>query len=178
LRNATLSAYSERVRRAQLSDPEQWIGPELFAAYCGDDSEPLLHYYDKARAKKKLLVMDLDWLALLMLPAWLGLHRRWAMCVTFTFFVCGSMIFEALTQVRFPSGVFGGIGIAFGLMARGLLLMDANGLFLKLKKQGASPAQMAEALTDRAKGSWVTALLAVIGCLGAIFFTALILPQD
>jgi len=125
--------------------PEQWIPPELFAAYCGDDSEPLLRYYHKARAKKKLLVMDLDWLALLLLPAWLGLHRRWAMCATLTACFCGSLLFESLFQVRIPSGAFGGTAIAFGLMARGLLLTDANGLFLKLKKQGASREDVAAA---------------------------------
>lgn len=161
-----------------MSDPEQWIPRELFAAFCGEDSGPLLSYYDKAREKKKLLVMELDWLALLLLPAWLGLHRRWAMCATLTACICGSLLFEALAHVQIPSGAFAGTGIAFGLMARGLLLTDANGLFLKLKKQNASPAQLAEALTGRGKGSWATALLAVGGCLGVIFLTALSLPGD
>ena len=160
----------------QLSDPEQWIPRELFAAYCGKDSEPLLRYYDKARAKKKLLVMDLDWLALLILPAWLGLHRRWVMCAALTACICGSLLFESFTHVQVPSGAFGGTGVALGLMARGLLLTDANGRFVKLKKQGASPDRITTALTDQGNGSWATAVLAVIGSVGAILVMALILP--
>ena len=162
--------------RTQINDPTQWLPRELFAAYCGADSSALLRYYDKAKAKRKLVVMDLDWLALLLQPAWLGYHRRWAMCAVFTACICGSFVFESIAHVQIPSGAFAGTGLALGFMARGLLLTDANGMYLKLKRQGVAPEQVTQALAGQGKGSWATAVLAALASVTLIVSFRLLLP--
>ncbi|MEO6603591.1 MAG: hypothetical protein ABIQ16_27150, partial [Polyangiaceae bacterium] len=65
-------------------DPQNWIPRELFAAYVGARSEDLMAYYDKAQSKKNPLTFSFNLLAVLALPAWLGLRRQWALWGTFT----------------------------------------------------------------------------------------------
>jgi hypothetical protein len=60
-------------------DPKNWLPRELFAAYVGDSSDDMLAYYDKAVAKKNPMFMSFNLLAILVLPAWLGLRSQWAM---------------------------------------------------------------------------------------------------
>ena len=133
--------------------PENWIPRELFAAYVGPRSEDLLAYYDKALEKKNPLTMSFNWLAVLALPAWLGLRQQWAMWATFTGLIGVLPFIERTLGIQVPSSAFVGVGVAMGFMARGLLLTSANGRYLKLKRQGLSAGDIREALAGRARSN-------------------------
>ena len=134
-------------------DPQNWIPRELFAAYVGAGSDDLLAYYDKARGKNKPISMSFNLLAVLALPAWLGLRQQWAMWATFTGLIGVVPFFEQVSGIVLPPSAFVGTGIAMGFMARGLLLTSANAHYLKLKRQGATESAVREALQDRARAS-------------------------
>jgi hypothetical protein len=133
--------------------PENWIPRELFAAYVGPSSEDLLAYYDRAREKKNPLTMSFNWLAVLALPAWLGLRQQWAMWATFTGSIGVVPFVERALGTQLPSGGFVGMGVAMGFMARGFLLTSANGRYLKLKRQGLNAGAIREALQGRARSN-------------------------
>ena len=67
-----------------LKDPKSWIPKNLFESYCGTNSENLIKFYDKAAEKKRMNLMSLNWMAILLLPAWLGYRKQWAILITFT----------------------------------------------------------------------------------------------
>jgi hypothetical protein len=146
-------------------DPQNWIPRELFAAYLGESSADMLAYYDKAAAKKNPMLMSFNLLAILALPAWLGLRSQWAMWGVFTGFIGILPFIEHALGVEFPNGAFVGMGVAMGFMARGLLLASANGQYLKLKRQGKSPGAMREALENRAR---INIPFAVAGGVGSV----------
>ena len=149
-------------------NPDTWIPKELFAVYCGDKSEALLKYYDKARDKKNALTMRLNWFALLVLPAWFGYRRQWTLWGTFT----GLFVLLPFVELGFgfevPIGAFGGTGLAMGLMADGLLLSNANTVYRKLRNKGLDDAAVRAALADRAKPSPGSAFAGGLGALGLI----------
>ncbi|HKP59561.1 MAG TPA: DUF2628 domain-containing protein [Polyangiales bacterium] len=154
-----------------LRDPEQWIPRELFAAYCGANSEKLLQYYDKAKAKRKPMLFAFDWLAFFVLPAWLGYRRQWTLWGTLVGMIALITIIAAVAKVELPAGAFGGGLIALGMMAQGLLLAQANGLYFKLKKQSLGDDAMRVALADKASPS---VGMVVAGLAGALIIQALV----
>lgn len=160
--------------KPDLRDPEQWIPRELFAKYCGPKSDKLLAYYDKAKAKRQLIVTDFEWFPFLVLPAWLGYRQQWALWGTLTACFAALTLVEALMRFQLPNGAFGGMMLALGLMAHGLVLSSANGLYLKLKKQGLTGEALESALAGRASPHVGFACLALAGSLlvsvlGALF---------
>ncbi|HKU42399.1 MAG TPA: hypothetical protein VJR89_29775 [Polyangiales bacterium] len=151
--------------RPNLRDPEQWVPRELFAAYCGPRSEALLAYYDKAKAKRQPVVMSFDWLAVFILPAWLGYRRQWTLWATLVGTIGAITIFTELAHVALPSGAFGGALLALGSMARGLLLTNANGQYFKLKQRGLADDAIRVELADKAGPSVGSALAALAGAI-------------
>jgi hypothetical protein len=146
-------------------DPQNWIPRTIFAAYVGPGSDDLLAYYDKARAKKNPLLMSFNLLAVLALPAWLGLRQQWALWGTFTGLIGVLPFLEYALGIALPMGAFVGMGVAIGFMARGLLLTSANVQFAKLKKRGLSDNAIAEELHGRARSNIP---FAVAGGLGSV----------
>jgi hypothetical protein len=148
-----------------VRDPENWIPRELFAAYVGPGSADLLAYYDQARQKKNPLSMSFNLLAVLALPAWLGLRSQWAMWATFTGLVGVLPFLEQALGIQIPGGAFVGVGVAMGFMARGLLLTSANGRYLRLKRRGLDASAIREALQGRARSNIP---FAIAGGLGSV----------
>jgi hypothetical protein len=158
--------------KLDLRDPQQFIPRELFAAYVGPSSDDLLAYYDKVQQRGNPVVMSFNLLAILILPAWLGLHRLWVLWFTYTGLIGLVAFVEQAFKITIPSGAFVGIGVALGLMARGLLLMNANGLYLKMKRQGRDANAVREALEGRARSSIPLAVVAALGSVGVIWALA------
>jgi Protein of unknown function (DUF2628) len=159
------------MKTPDIRDPEHWVPRELFAAYCGEQSGSMLDYYDRAKSKRKPIVMSFDALAFFVLPAWLGYRRQWILWATLSGAIAVFTIAAALAKVQLPGGAFGGALIGLGLMARGLLLTTANGQYLKLKQRGSSDAEIRDALADRARPSIA---LAIVGLLGALVIQGLV----
>ena len=155
-----------------LRKPENWLPREVFAAYCGGDSDKLLAYYDKAKAKGKPIVFSFDWLAVLLLPAWLGYRRQWTLWVTLVVTLAVITIATSIAHMDLPAGALGGALLSIGLMGPGLLLTNANGLYLKLKQQGLSEDAVRATLADKASPS---AGLAFAGLAGAFVVQAVLL---
>ena len=148
--------------------PQNWIPRELFAAYVGAGSDDLLAYYDKAVSKNNPVTWSFNLLAVLALPAWLGLRRQWAMWATFTGLIGVVPFIEHAIGFELPASAFVGTGVAMGFMARGLLLTSANARYLKLKRQGVTESAMRDALRDRASANVPFALAAGVGSVGVI----------
>jgi hypothetical protein len=151
--------------KVDLRDPQNWIPRELFAAYVGPGSDDLLAYYDKARDKKNPLLMSFNLLAMLALPAWLGLRQQWAMWATFTGLIGVLPFLEYALGIQLPMGAFVGTGVAMGFMARGLLLISANGQYSRLKRRGLDENAVRSALLGRAR---MNIPFAVAGGLGSV----------
>jgi hypothetical protein len=150
-------------------DPQNWIPRELFAAYVGAESQDLLAYYDKARERKNPLAMSFNVLAVLALPAWLGLRQQWAMWATFTGLIGVVPFIEYGLGIQLPASAFVGMGVAMGFMARGLLLVSANGRYLKLQRKGLDAGAIREALQGRARANIPFAVAAGLGSVTVIF---------
>lgn len=164
--------------KSTMSDPEHWIPRDTFAAYCGDKGERLLAYYDKAKAKRQMITADLDWFALLLLPAWLGYRRQWSLWGTLAGCLAVASAVEAVARVHVPHGAFGGMMIALGMMAHGLLLSNAHGLYLKLTKQGLAEDAIRAALANRAAPSVGYAWLALLTVLALGALGAWLTPEE
>ena len=132
-------------------DPKNWIPRQLFAAYVGDKSDDLLAYYDKAVAQKNPMMNSFNLLAILVLPAWLGLRSQWAMWGIYTGLIGSLPFVEHALGINYPAGAAGGVSVAMGCMARGLLLASANGQYSKLKRQGLTQDAIHQALHNRAR---------------------------
>jgi hypothetical protein len=157
------------MEKSDPRDPRNWIPRELFAVYVGPQSDSLLFYYDKATSKKNPLVWSFDVLAVLLLPAWLGLRQQWPMWATFTGLIGIVPFIEYGLGIAIPNGAFVGTAFALGMMARGLLLTSANALYAKLKRQGLTGAALEDALRDRARINIPFALAALVGSVMVIF---------
>ena len=147
---------------------ENWIPRELFAAYVGPGSQDLLAYYDKAKEKKNPLTMSFNLLAVLVLPAWLGLRQQWAMWATFTGLIGVLPFIEHALGIQLPAGGFAGGAVAMGFMARGFLLTHANGQYAKLKRKGLTDGAIREALEGRARSNIPFAVAGGFGSLTVI----------
>src|SRR5689334_9250294 len=106
--------WCARVERFDPRDPETWLSRELFAAYCGARAEKLLAYYDKAKAKRSLIVFSFDWLAILLLPAWLGYRRQWILWGTLVGLIAVVTVVTELAHIDLPAGAFTGGLLALG----------------------------------------------------------------
>jgi hypothetical protein len=159
-------------------DLEPWIPRDLFAAYCGPRADKLLAYYDKANGKRQMITPQLDWFALLLLPAWLGYRRQWALWATLTGCLAAASSIEVALRFQLPNGAFGGLMLALGLMAHGLLLSNAHRLYLKAKKEGLSDEAIRGVLSNQAAPSAGFACLALFGSLALGLLFALISPSN
>jgi hypothetical protein len=164
--------------KANLRDPEQWIPRDLFAAYCGPSSDKLLAYYDKAKAKRQLITASFDAFAFLLLPAWFGYRQQWTLWAALNGCLAAIAVAEIALRMQLPTGAFGGGMIALGLMARGLLLSNANGLYLKLKQQGLADDAIGTALAGRASPRAGHAALALLASLAIGIGAALFTPSE
>lgn len=147
-------------------DVSSWIPKDLFAAYCGTQTDKLLVFYDKAVAKKNQMTWSLNWFALLLMPAWLGYRKQWNILATLTIMVSLTFFIEAFCDLTFGSGVLMGILFALAFMANGLLLMNAQSEFIKLIEQGLNATEIKAALHDKASPSIE---MAVVGFFGYLF---------
>jgi hypothetical protein len=162
----------------KVRDPEPWIPRELFAAYCGPRANKLLAYYDKANAKRQMITPQFDWFALLLLPAWLGYRRQWALWATLAGCLAATSLIEIVLRFQLPNGAFGGLMLALGLMAHGLLLSNAHRLYFKAKKDGLSDEAIRGVLSNQAAPSAGFACLALFGSLALGIMLALISPSS
>lgn len=145
-----------------LTDPECWIPKNVFASYCGTNSEKLLTFYDKAVQKRKMNSLSLNWLAILLLPAWLGYRKQWAILITLIAIFAGISFIEAIFDITIPTtGVTGGL-IVIGLMSNGFLLLNAHKDYSKLKKSGMENDQIAVALENKVSPSVPLALAGLV----------------
>jgi hypothetical protein len=151
--------------RIDPRNTDDWIPRDVFAEYCGPDSPELLAYYDKARRKRNQLTWSFDLLAFLAFPAWLGYRRQWTVWTTLVVLIGALPFVENLAGFETPLGAFAGIGIAFGFMARGLLLASANAAYLRRRARGCDEATIRQALRGKANKSIP---LAFAGGLGAV----------
>lgn len=153
--------------KLDAKDPLTWISRDLFESYCGHGSEKPLRYYDKAVEKRNVMSFSLNWLAILILPAWLGYRKQWSLWTTLTVLCAILPFIEGILELHIPTAGLTGGTLAIGFMANGLLLMSANGHFIKLRKSGMETEQIRDALANRAASSVFSAII------GAFSFIAI-----
>ena len=149
------------MKKNDLKDPATWIPRDLFAVFCGEGSDKLLTYYDKCVAKKNPMAISANWLAILLLPAWLGYRRLWSQWLTLTLLFGILPFIEHFIKFEFPPAGYGGIGIALGMMANSMLLTKGTAIYQKLKKEGKSDAAITEEIRDQAAKSIPLAIAAL-----------------
>jgi hypothetical protein len=160
--------------KLDLKDPKNWIPKEVFESYCGDKSDKLLSFYDKAAAKGKMNSFSLNWLAILLLPAWLGYRKQWSILIAITVIFAGLPFLEAILSISIPiSGFMGGL-IAIGLLANSLLLMNAQKEYHKLKQRGMDNEDIKNQLNNKVSPSVQYAVLGFLGYLVITFGAATI----
>jgi len=157
------------VANLDVRDPKNWIPRELFAAYVGPGSDDLLRYYDQAKEKKNPLHLSFNLLAVLALPAWLGLRQQWAMWGTFTGLIGVLPFIEHAVGFHVPAGAYAGTAVAMGFMAKGLLLASANGRYIKMKRKGVDSAAIRGELEGAARRNIPFAVAGGFGSVTAIF---------
>lgn len=155
--------------RVDARDPAQWIPKELFAAFCGEGSEPLLAYYDRVSEKRNPATWSPNLLAILILPAWLTYRQQWKLWAIYTAIVGLVPFFEYGFGFSVPAGAFVGGSVALGFMANGLLLMTANDRYGKLRASGRDLEGIQGAHQDKAAknlpGAFAGAIGAIAVCL-------------
>jgi hypothetical protein len=151
-----------------LKDPKNWIPKEVFKSYCGEKSDGLLLFYDKALDKGKMNFLSFNWLALLLLPAWLGYRRQWSILITIAIMMTALPFIEAFLAISVPNtGIAGGF-IAAGLLANSILLMNAQKDFYKLKQKGLDNEEIVNRLKNKISPSIQYAVLGFLGYLALI----------
>jgi uncharacterized protein DUF2628 len=154
--------------KTNLKDPSNWIPKEIFQAYCGANSERLSTFYDKAVSKKNMMSWSINWLAILILPAWFGYRRQWVLLGIYTGLLLIFLSLEAFFHFHIPNSAFSGATLAMGFMANGLLLSSANQIYFKLRKKGFDETAITEKMKNRAQGSVGRAIAALVGFLAFI----------
>ncbi len=154
-----------------MKNTDNWIPQDLFLVYCGENSEKLSAFYEKALSKKTPSVLSVNWLALLVFPAWLGYRRQWALLATLAGILFVLPFLEAAFAFSIPQSAISGVFLYFGFMANGLLLSSANTVYLKLQKNGLSESLIREKISGRASKSPGLAIVALILCVGLIFLS-------
>ena len=95
------------VEKIDIKDPSSWIDKETFELYLGDPPSPkLAAFYDKAVTKKNMMTMSLNWLGLLLFPAWLGYRRQWTLLITVTLLFASTNVIEIMMNITIPNGAF------------------------------------------------------------------------
>ncbi len=149
--------------KSDLKDPKTWIPKEIFESYCGEKSEKLLSFYDKAVDKGNMNSFSINWLAILLLPAWLGYRRQWEALITITVIFAILPFVEVVLSLSIPNtGLTGGL-IVIGLLANSLLLMNAQKEFNKLKQSGLDNNEIKSQLKDKVSPSVQYAVFSVLG---------------
>lgn len=147
-----------------LKDPSQWIPKSLFLAYVGEqETSKLAQFYDKAVTKKSMMSLSLNWLAILLFPAWIGYRRQKSLWAIYTALYIGLIIVEALFQFETPDAALGGMSIMLGLQANAILLSFAHNRYSKLKKTGIDDAAIGDLLNKQAAGSVPYAIVSAVG---------------
>lgn len=160
--------------RIDLKDTDSWIPRVVFESYCGENSDKLLSFYDKAVEKRKMTSISLNWVAVLFLPAWLGYRRQWTTLATVTVIFAALPFLEVLFSFPIPnSGLLGSL-IVIGLLANSTLLMNAQRDYMKLKQEGVDNDAIANTLQNKASASIPYAVLSSIGYLTVVFAMATI----
>ena len=154
--------------RVDLKNPENWIPREIFSKYIGPNSAGMLAYYDKARQKKNAMTASFNLLAILMLPAWLGLRQQWTLLATYTGIVGILPFIEYLTGIVIPNGAFVAINVMMGTMVNGLLLSNATAIYLKMRNQGLNDEVIGQRLCNKAKRQIPMAIVGLIGSAGIV----------
>lgn len=122
--------------KINMRDTENWIPKEIFEAYCGERSNSLLVYYDKAVSKKSMNLLSLNWMAILVLPAWLGYRKQWSALITITIIFVMIPFLEAILSIPISNaGILGGL-LVLGLLGNSIILINAQRDFGKLKEKG------------------------------------------
>ncbi len=158
--------------KTDMKDVSTWIPKDLFNAYCGEQTDRLSAFYDKALNKQNQMVWSLNWFAILLMPAWLGYRQQWNLLATLTIMVSSVFFIEAFFNLNLGSGIMMGVLFALAFMANGLLLMNAQGEFIKLIEQGLDGAEIKAALQDKASPSIPMALAGLLGYMTVIVIAA------
>jgi hypothetical protein len=160
--------------KIDLKDTNSWIPRVVFESYCGENSDKLLSFYDKAVEKRKMTSMSLNWVAVLFLPAWLGYRRQWTTLATVTVIFSVLPFLEVLLSFPIPtSGVLGSL-LVISLLANSTLLMNAQRDYLRLKQEGIDIDAIVNTLQNKASASILYAVLSSIGYLAVVFGMAMI----
>jgi hypothetical protein len=152
----------------QMTDPAVWPDRETYATFCGDRTKRLLAHYDKAVARRNPMASSLNWLAMLLFPAWCGYRRQWHIWGIYVGALVLLGLVEALVGIAVPAGAVAGAGIAAGMMANGFLLTSAINRHATLTEQGLAPEAIQDQLRDRAAPSVPGAILGLVGGVVAI----------
>ena len=160
--------------KIDVNDPNNWIPKDIFESYCGDKSDKLLSFYDKAVEKRKMYTLSLNWGALLLLPAWLGYRRQWTTLAIITVLIAVLPFFEALFSISISNSSVLGVQIAIGLLANGFLLITAQSEFSKLKQNGTDNYTIKSVLEGKASPSMKYAILSLVAYFVILFGMALI----
>jgi hypothetical protein len=123
--------------------------------------------------KRNPMAMSFNWFAILCLPAWLAYRQRWQLLITVMIVVCLANIASEAFGFMVPTGAYGGVGIALGLMAHGFLLTDANHRYAQMVAQNQDPASIQKALANSASGRPLFALLGLAGSVAVSFALSL-----
>ncbi len=148
--------------KIEMKDPKNWIPRDVFKSYCGTKSDKLLRFYDKAAKKRNMISMSLNWLAILLLPAWFGYRKQWGMLTTMLVIFAVIPFIEAIFDITIANSGFTGFTIAIGLMCNGFLLANAHRVFIKHKQSGMDEDQIKQALKDKVSPSVPMAFASLI----------------
>lgn len=155
--------------KIDLKDTSNWIPKDVFESYCGDKSEKLLSFYDKALDKKQMNTLSLNWMAILVLPAWLGYRRQWVTWAMITIILTLLPFFEAIVSYEVPNtAIISGLLVA-GILANSLLLTNAQNQFSKLKRDGLEIGSIKSKLRNKVTPSIPTALLGFLGNIAFVY---------
>lgn len=154
-------------------DPQTWISRDLFESYCGSGSEKLLRYYDKAVEKRNAMAWSLNWLALVLLPAWFGYRRQWHALAALAGLFAVFPFIEKFFNFSVPNAGLAGIFLALAFMANGLLLMGATSIYIKMKKSGMDLEQIRDALENKASSSVASAIVGAVSYLVLLIVAAI-----
>jgi hypothetical protein len=161
-----------------LKDPAGWIPKDLFVSYAGaEGTSKLAAFHDKAVARRNAFVPSLDWLALLLFPAWLGYRKQWPLLAVYTALFAALPLLELAFGFKVPSSAFVGIGVALGMHGNAFLLMSANSLYQKLLTQGLADDEIAARLRHAAKGGPALALGALVAFVAAVAISGLLFDR-
>ena len=139
---------------------------EIFLLYCGEPSERMEKFYDRAKFKKNAGLYDLNWLAILFLPAWLGYRKQWTVLMTYSLLIGLFPYLEFLLNIKLSTTIFLGPQIALGLMSTSLFFHSANLKYNQLKETQIEE----EKILKKMKGQGVTSIpKAIYGLVLSVF---------